>query len=165
VVGFRLVAAFFQKQTETHFALVPYRGGPPAAQDLMAGQIDLWFASSVQLALQRAGSIKAYAVSSDTRMAIAPDIPTFAEMGLPALSYSAWLGLFAPKGTPANIIGKLNAAAVEALTDPAVRSRLVELGCGVFPRDRQTPEALGALVKSDAEKWWPIIKEFGIKAQ
>jgi tripartite-type tricarboxylate transporter receptor subunit TctC len=98
-------------------------------------------------------------------MAVAPDIPTFAEMGLPALSYSEWFGLFAPKGTPREIIGKLNAAAVEALADPAVRSRLVELGFDVFPRERQTPEELGALVKADAEKWWPIIKEFGIKAE
>jgi len=110
----------------------------------------------------RAGSIKVYAVSSDMRMAIAPDIPTFAEMGLPALSFSDWFGLFAPKGTPKEIIGKLNAAAVEALADPAVRSRLVELGYEIFPRELQTPEALG--VKNDAEKWWPIIKELGIKA-
>jgi tripartite-type tricarboxylate transporter receptor subunit TctC len=86
-------------------------------------------------------------------------------MGLPALSYSEWFGLFAPKGTPREIIGKLNAAAVEALADSAVQSRLVELGFEVFPRERQTPEALGALVKADAEKWWPIIKEFGIKAE
>jgi tripartite-type tricarboxylate transporter receptor subunit TctC len=86
-------------------------------------------------------------------------------MGLPALSYSTWYGLFAPKGTPADIIGKLNAAAVEALTDPAVRSRLVDLGNEIFPRDQQTPQALGALVRADAEKWWPIIKELGIKAE
>ena len=79
-------------------------------------------------------------------------------MGLPALSYSTWVGLFAPKGTPKDIIDKLNAAAVEALADPAVRSRLVDLGPEIFPREQQTPEALGAMVKADAEKWWPIIK-------
>jgi tripartite-type tricarboxylate transporter receptor subunit TctC len=134
-------------------------------QDLLAGQIDLFFDTPVQLPLVRAGSIKAYAVTSDTRLALAPDIPTFAEMGLTALSYSAWLGLFAPKGTPQDIIGRLNAATVEALADPAVRSRLVDLGYEVFPRTRQTPEALGALQKADAEKWWPIIKELGIKAE
>ena len=134
-------------------------------QDLVAGQIDLFFGTPDQLPLVRAGSIKAYAVTSDTRLALAPDIPTFAEMGLPALSYSAWFGLFAPKGTPKDIIGKLNAAAVEALADPAVRSRLVDLGLEIFPREQQTPEALGALVKADAEKWWPIIKELGIKAE
>jgi tripartite-type tricarboxylate transporter receptor subunit TctC len=104
-------------------------------------------------------------VTSETRLALAPDIPTFGEMGLPAVSHSGWWGFFAPKGTPRDIIGTLNAAAVEALADPAVRSRLVGLGLEIFPRDQQTPEALGALVKAGAEKWWPIIKEFGIKAE
>jgi tripartite-type tricarboxylate transporter receptor subunit TctC len=85
--------------------------------------------------------------------------------GLPAVSWSGLFGLFAPRGTPKDIIGKLNTAAVEALADPAVRSRLVELGFEVFPREQQTPEALGALVKAGAEKWWPIIKELGIKAE
>ena len=144
---------------------MPYRGLAPAMQDLVAGQIDLLFAAPDALPLMRAGSIKAYAVTSETRLALAPDIPTFGEMGLPALSYSAWFGLFAPKGTPKDIIAKLNAAAVEALADPAVRSRLVDLGLEIFPREQQTPEALGAIVKADAEKWWPIIKEFGIKAE
>ena len=75
------------------------------------------------------------------------------------------LALFAPKGTPREIIDRLNAATVQALADPAVRSRLPDLGMEVFPRGRQTPEALGALQKADAEKWWPLIKEFGIKAE
>ena len=132
-------------------------------QDVAAGQIDLAFANPDLLPLMRAGSINAYAVTSDTRLTVAPDIPTFAEMGRPALSWSFWFGLFAPRGTPTDIIGKLNAAAVEALADPAVRSRLAELGYEAFPRERQTPEALGALVKADAEKWWPIIKQLGIK--
>jgi tripartite-type tricarboxylate transporter receptor subunit TctC len=144
--------------------LVPYRGGAPAVQDLVAGQIDLFFGTPDFLSLVRAGSIKAYAVTSDTRLALAPDIPTFGEMGLPTLSFSGWYALFAPKGTPKDVIGKLSAAAVEALADKAVRSRLVDLGYEIFPRERQTPEALGALVKADAAKWWPIIKEFGIKA-
>jgi tripartite-type tricarboxylate transporter receptor subunit TctC len=104
-------------------------------------------------------------VTSDTRSVLAPDIPTFAEMGLPAVSYTSWWGLFAPKGTPKDIIGKLNAAAIEALADPTVRLRLVEIGAEIFPRERQTPEALSALVKADAEKWWPIIRELGIKAE
>jgi tripartite-type tricarboxylate transporter receptor subunit TctC len=161
----RLVAAFFQKETGTQLTLVPYRGNAPAVQDLAAGQIDLWFGGPDQLPLMRAGSIKAYAVTSDKRLAVASDIPTFAEMGLPTLSFSNWSGLFAPKGTPKDTIERLNGAAVEALADAAVRSRLAELGYQAFPRDQQTPEALGALVKADAEKWWPIIKELGIKAQ
>jgi tripartite-type tricarboxylate transporter receptor subunit TctC len=113
----------------------------------------------------RAGSIKAYAVTSETRVTLAPDIPTFAEMGMPSLSWSAWAGLFAPKGTPNEIVGKLNAAAAEALADPVVRSRLIDLGFESFPREQQTPEVLGALVKADAEKWWPVIRELGIRAE
>jgi tripartite-type tricarboxylate transporter receptor subunit TctC len=163
--GVRLLAAFFQKETATQFTLVPYRSLPAAAQDLAAGQIDLLLGTPDQLPLMRAGNIKAYALSSNTRWAVAPDIPTFAEMGLPTLSYFDWFGLFAPRGTPPDIIGKLNAAAVEALADPAVRSRLADLGMDIFPRERQTQEALGALVKADAAKWWPIIKESGIKAE
>jgi len=94
-----------------------------------------------------------------------PEVPTFAEMGLPGLSFSAWYALFAPKGTPNEIIDRLNAATVEALADPAVRSRLADLGLEIFPRDQQTPEALAALQKADAKKWWPLIKELGIKAE
>jgi tripartite-type tricarboxylate transporter receptor subunit TctC len=160
-----LLTAFFQKETETQFNLIPYRGSVPAMQDLMAGQIDLAFATSFQLPLVRAGSVKGYAVTSDTRSPLAPDIPTFAEVGLPGLSFSAWGGFFAPKGTPGDIIGKLNSAVVEALADAAVRSRLADLGEEIFPRERQTPEALSALVKADAAKWWPIIKELKIKAE
>jgi tripartite-type tricarboxylate transporter receptor subunit TctC len=134
-------------------------------QDLVAGHIDLLLDVPPALAQARAGSIKAHAVTSDRRLAAAPEIPTFAEMGLPALSYSAWYGFFAPKGTPMDIIAKLNAAAVEALADPAVRARLADLGLEIFSRKQQTPETLGALVKADAERWWPIIKELGIKAE
>jgi tripartite-type tricarboxylate transporter receptor subunit TctC len=161
----RLVTTFFQSEIGTQFTLVPYRGETPVIQDLVAGQIDMYIGSPVQMALVQAGSIKAYAVTTDARVAAAPDIPTFRELGWPALSFSEWVGLFALKGTPKDIIGRLNAAAVEALADPAVRSRFAEIGVEVFPRERQTPEALGALVKADAEKWWPIIKEFGIRAQ
>jgi tripartite-type tricarboxylate transporter receptor subunit TctC len=159
----RVLAEFFQKETGTHFTLVPYRGFSLAIQDVVAGQIDLGFATPDHLQLMQAGSIRAFAVTSDTRLLLAPEIPTFAEMGLPALSYASWVGLFAPKGTPRDIIDKLTAAAVEALADPAVRHRYADLGFEVFPRERQTPEALGATVTADAEKWWPIIRELGSK--
>jgi tripartite-type tricarboxylate transporter receptor subunit TctC len=164
-VQHHLLAALFQKEAGTQLTLVPYRGNAPAMQDLVAGQIDMLFDTPAQLPLMRAGSIKAYAVTSDTRLVAAPDIPTFAEMGLPMVSYSGWYALFAPKGTPKEIIDRLNGAAVQALADPAVRSRLADLGTEIFPQDQQTPEALGALVKTGAEKWWPLIKEFGIKAE
>jgi tripartite-type tricarboxylate transporter receptor subunit TctC len=163
--GQRLLCAFFRNETGTQFTFVPYRGEGAAMQDLIAGRIDLLFYSLDLLPLARSGSIKAYAVTGDTRSALAPEIPTMAEMGLPAVSYSTWFGFFAPKGTPREIISRLNAATVEALADPAVRSRFMDLGLEIFPRERQTPEALGALQRSDAEKWWPRIKEFGIKAE
>jgi tripartite-type tricarboxylate transporter receptor subunit TctC len=100
-----------------------------------------------------------------TRVAPAPDIPTVDEAGIPGLYLSSWSGLWAPKNTPKDIVAKLNAAVGDTLADPAVRSRLTDLGSEIPPRDQQTPEALGALVKADAKKWWPIIKELGIKAE
>jgi tripartite-type tricarboxylate transporter receptor subunit TctC len=161
----RLVTAFFQKETGTQFTIVPYRGVAAVLQDVAAGQIDLTFGTPDALPLVRAGSIKAYAVTSDIRLALAPDIPTLAEMGLPAVSWTGWYGLFGPKGMPKEIIAKLNAAAVDALADPTVRQRIADVGTEVFPRDQQTAEALSALQKASAEKWWPIIKESGIKAE
>jgi tripartite-type tricarboxylate transporter receptor subunit TctC len=164
-VGVRLVTEVFQRETGTRLADVPYRSTAAVFQDLMGGQIDISFNTPDGLPLVRAGSLKAYAATSNTRLPAAPDIPTFAELGFPKVSLSGWYGLFAPKGTPKDIIGKLNAAAVAALADPAVRSRLADLGQEVLPPEQQTPEALGALVKADAEKWWPLIKELGIKAE
>ena len=162
----RLVTAIFQRETATQFTFVPYRGGAPALQDLVAGQIDLAFYGPDGLPLARAGSIRAYAVSSDARLALAPDVPTFGEMGLP-LSFSGfgWQGLFAPKGTPKEIIDRLNAAIVQGLADPAMPARLAKVGYEIFPREQQTPEALRALQKAQIDKWWPLVKEFGIKAE
>ena len=117
-----------QKETGTRFSLVPYRGFPPEMQDLVAGRIDFFFDGALQLPLMRARNMKAYAVTSYARLVQAPDTPTFSEMGLPSFSYSAWVAMFAPKNVPQEIIGKLNAAAVEALADQGVRSRLADLG-------------------------------------
>jgi tripartite-type tricarboxylate transporter receptor subunit TctC len=163
--GQRVLTALFRKETGTQFTLVPYRGEAAAIQDLIAGQIDLLFYSLDSLPLARSEGINAYVVTNDTRSVLAPEIPTMAEMGLPALSYSTWFGFFAPKGTPRNIIGKLNVAATEALADPAVRLRFTDLSLEIFPRERQTPDALAALQRADAAKWWPLINEFGIKAE
>jgi hypothetical protein len=116
-------------------------------QDLSAGRIDLWFGSPDNLPLVRSGTIKAYAVTSDLRMMIAPDIPTFAEFGLLGVSLYGWAGLFAPKATPKDVIAKLNAAAVDALADPGVRSRLLDFGTEPYPRDQQTPVALHTLTE------------------
>jgi tripartite-type tricarboxylate transporter receptor subunit TctC len=163
--GQRLLCALFRKETGTQFTFVPYRGDGPAMQDLIAGQIDLLFYSLDSMPLARSGSIKIYAVTGDARSVLAPEIPTMAELGFPAVSYSTWFGFFAPRGTPVDIVSKLNAAAVKALADPAVRSRFIDLGLEIFPREQQTPEALGALQRADAAKWWPLINEFGIKAE
>jgi tripartite-type tricarboxylate transporter receptor subunit TctC len=159
-----LLTLLFQKETATKLTLVPYRGAP-ALQDLVAGRIDLLFYPTDGLSLARAASIKAYGVTSDTRLALAPDIPTFSDMGLPALSYPAWQGLVAPKGTPRDIIAKINTAAMEALADPTVRSRLIDLGMEVFSPEQQTPEAFGTLRTRTFEKWRPVIEQSGIKAQ
>jgi len=163
----KLLFAYFRKETGTQFSLVPYRGGAPAMQDLIGGQIDLLVSAPApnDLALVRSGAIRAYAVFSDIRLLQAPEIPTIQETGWPSLSFPGWFGLFAPKGTPTASIRQLNAAAMEALADPAMQSQFVELGYELFPRDQQTPEAFGALVKTDAEKWWPIIKATAIKPE
>ena len=161
-----VATVFFQKQTGTRFQSVPYRGGAIAMQDLLAGQIDLIFdlaASAVPLA--RAGSVKALAVMAGSRLAAAPDIPTVDEAGLPGLHVSLWNALWAPKGTPKDIVAKLNAAMVESLADPAMRKRLIDLGQDIPPRDQQTPEALNAYHKAEIEKWWPIIKAANIKVE
>lgn len=161
----RLVAALFQKETGTQFALVPYRGTAPAMQDLVAGQIDLLIDTAIQLPLVRAGSIKAYAVTSDARMPLAPDIPSFSDSGFRTLSYSQWFGLFAPRGTPRDIIEKLNSATTDALADPSVRNRFDELGLEIYPREQQTADKLREMVEADAKKWWPIIEELRIKPE
>jgi tripartite-type tricarboxylate transporter receptor subunit TctC len=156
----------FQNVTGTRFHFVPYRGAAPAVQDLMAGQIDLMFLNlNTSLPQIRDGKIKAFAVAAKTRSATAPEILTTDEAGLPGFYVPLWLGVWAPKGTPRNVIAKLNSATVTALADPTVRTRLGELGFEIFPRDQQTPEALAAYQKSEIEKWWPIIKAAGIKAE
>ena len=113
----------------------------------------------------RAGKIKAYAVLDKTRLAAAPDIPTVDEAGVPGLHISFWHALWVPRGTPKEVITKLNAAAVDALADPGVRQRLADLGQDIPPGEQQTPEALRAFHKAEIEKWWPIIKAANIKAE
>jgi tripartite-type tricarboxylate transporter receptor subunit TctC len=157
---------FFQNAIGTRFQFVPYRGGAPAMQDLLAGEIDLMFDSPANsLSQVRAGSLKAHAVTAERRLAAAPDIPTADEAGLPKFYFSSWTALWAPKGTPKEVIARLNAAAMDALADPVVRRRLADLGQDISPRAQQTPEALAALQKSEIEKWWPIIKAAGIKGE
>jgi tripartite-type tricarboxylate transporter receptor subunit TctC len=161
-----IAAVLLQKQTGTQFQFVPYRGLGPAIQDLIAGQIDMVMGdAATSLPQVRAGTIKAYAIAAKTRLAAAPDIPTAEEAGLPGFYAPLWFGLWAPARTPQDIITKLNAATIDALADSTVRARLAELGQDIVPRDRQTPEALGAFQKAEIDKWWPIIKAAGIKPE
>jgi tripartite-type tricarboxylate transporter receptor subunit TctC len=156
----------FQEETGTRFGSVPYRGAGAAINDLVAGHIDIMIdLAPNSLPHIRAGTIKAYAVMAKTRLAAAADIPTVDEAGLPGFYMSAWQALWVPVGTPMTVIAKLNAATVEALADPTVRSRLADLGQEGFPREQLTPETLGALQKAEIKKWWPIIKASNIKAE
>jgi tripartite-type tricarboxylate transporter receptor subunit TctC len=164
--GADVVGTYFQKNTGTRFQFVPYRGAAPMIQDLVAGQIDLTFTQVASaLAQVRAGQLKAYGVMSKARWPAAPETPTFDEVGVPGLHASFWHGLWASRGTPKDIIVKLNAALVEALDDAGVRRRLAEIGQGTWPREQQTPEALAAQQKAEIEKWWPIVKAANIKAE
>jgi tripartite-type tricarboxylate transporter receptor subunit TctC len=145
---------------------VPYRGAGPALQDLVAGQIDLQFDYPfTSLPQVRAGTIKVYAVTAKSRLAAALDIPTVDEAGLPEFYFSTWCALWSSKGTPKDVIAKLNAAAKAAMAVPEVRARLADLAVETPPLDQQTPEALAALQKAEIDKWWPIIKAAGIKGE
>jgi tripartite-type tricarboxylate transporter receptor subunit TctC len=161
-----LAGISFQNVTGTTFQFVPYRGDAPAVQDMMAGQIDMMIVPSSNFTAQvLAGTIRAIAVPSKTRLANLPDVPTTDEAGLPGYYASIWFGMWAPKNTPKDVIVKLNAAAVAALADEGVKARLNKLGQQVAPRDLQEPAAFAAFQKSEAEKWWPIIKAANIKVE
>jgi tripartite-type tricarboxylate transporter receptor subunit TctC len=156
----------FENLTQQKVQFIPYRGAGPAMTDLISGTVDLLVVQgAVALPQIRGGKIKALANMSPQRSASMPDIPTADETGVPGLYMSGWFGFWAPKGTPKEIIAKLNAATVEALADPAVQKRFVEFGLDVAPRAQQTPEGLAAFQKVEIEKWWPIIKSAGIGAQ
>jgi tripartite-type tricarboxylate transporter receptor subunit TctC len=162
----RVSGILLQKATGTDFQFVPYRGAGPAMTDLISGQVDLLVVqAAVALPQVQAGTIKAIANLSPQRSAAIPDIPTSDEAGVAGLYMSGWFGFFAPKGTPAEAIGKLNAAMVRVLADPATRARFAQLGLDVASRDQQTPEGLAGFHKVEIDKWWPIIRAAGIAAE
>jgi tripartite-type tricarboxylate transporter receptor subunit TctC len=155
-----------QQLTGTTLQFIPYRGAGPALTDLLAGNVDLMVSQAAAVLPQvRSGTLKAIANLSPRRSQVMPDIPTAEESGVPGLYASGWFGLFAPKGTPKDIIARLNAAMVEALADPAVRARFAELGLDVASREQQTTAGLAAFHKAEVEKWWPIIKAANIKGE
>ena len=161
--GGHLSGLELQKLTGTSLAFVPYpRGGGQAILDLLGGHVDLLFVdASTALPYVRNGQVRAYGVTAAHRWAAAPDIPTLAEGGVP-LYFSLWRGLWAPNGTPQDVIAKINAAVVGALAEPAVRDRIAELGQEIPPSERLTPAALAAFQRAETEKWWPIIKAANI---
>jgi tripartite-type tricarboxylate transporter receptor subunit TctC len=162
--GSHFSGVYFAQLIGTKFQFVPYRGTGPALLDLVAGQIDIIVdQASNSLSQVKSGKIRAYAITADKRLAAAPDIPTVDEAGLPGFHVELWSGIWVPKGTPKDIIAKLNAAIVDALADPAVRKRLEEAGLDIPPREQQTPEALGTYQQAEVKKWWPLIKAANIK--
>ncbi len=157
---------YFQNVTGTKFQFVPYRGAAPAMKDLLAGEIDFLIDQAANaLPEVKAGRIRAYAVTAKARLDAAPEIPTVDEAGLPGFYISVWHGLWAPKATPADILTKLDDSVQQALADANVIQRLAAIGQQVPARKQQTPEGLHTLQKAEADKWWPIIRAAGIKAE
>jgi tripartite-type tricarboxylate transporter receptor subunit TctC len=153
---------FFQRETGTRFQFVPYRGS--GINDLIGGSIDFMIdLAASSLPQVRAATVKAFAVTASGRLASAPDIPTVAEAGFPRLEMTSWYGLWVPKGTPGDIVAKLNKALVDSLAEPDTRSKLGALGQQIFPREQQRPEVLRAHHQAEIDKWWPILKEADIK--
>ncbi|WP_426442952.1 tripartite tricarboxylate transporter substrate binding protein BugD [Bradyrhizobium genosp. P] len=162
--GSHIAGLYFENVSGIKLQYVPYRGTGPALNDLVAGQIDIIIdQTSNSINQVRGGNIRAYAVTDSKRVETAPEIPTVDEAGLPGFHMTLWSGLWVPKGTPKQIVAKLNAAAVEAMNDPAVIKQLENLGLQMPPKDQLTPEALGAWQKAEIAKWWPMIKAANVK--
>ena len=164
--GSHIAGLYFENVSGIKLQYVPYRGTGPALNDLVAGQIDIIVdQTSNSINQVRGGTIRAYAITADKRIDSAPEVPTTDEAGLPGFHMTLWSGLWVPKGTPKEIIAKLNAAAVDALNDPAVRKQLENLGLQMPAADQLTPEALGTWQKAEIAKWWPIIKAANVKVE
>jgi len=162
--GSHIAALYFESISGIKLQYVPYRGTGPAMNDLVAGQIDIIVDQlSNSITQVRAGNIRAYAVTDSKRASSASDIPTTDEAGLPGFLMTLWSGMWVPRDTPKEIVAKLNAAAVDALNDPAVRKQLENLGLQMPPKDKLSPQALGEWQKAEIAKWWPIIKAANVK--
>lgn len=161
-----IMAVYYGNITGSPLQIIHYKGSGPAMQDVIAGHIDMSFdQAATALAQVRGGKVRAYAVTSRTRLAAAPEIPTVDEAGLPNFYMSIWHAFWVPKGTPKAVVDRLNAAIVESLADPAVQKRLADLGQEIPARDQQTPEALRSWHKAEIDKWWPLIRTAGIKSE
>ena len=161
-----VAGVLMQNMVGVKWQMVSYRSAGLATQDLLAGTIDILLDTpAVSLPHVKSGDLKTYAVTAKTRLAIAPDIPTTDEAGLPGYYFYFWHALWAPKGTPKDVIAKLNVAVQTTLADPETRQRLTDLAQDIYPPEQRTPEALHAFQKAEVEKWWPIIKAAGIRAE
>jgi tripartite-type tricarboxylate transporter receptor subunit TctC len=162
----RLTGMLMQQSTGTSVQFVPYRGAGPAMQAMLGGHVDLMVVqAAVTLPQARTGAVKILANLSPSRSPVVPGVATSDESGIPGLYASGWFGLFAPRGTPKEVIARLNGAMTAALADPAVRERFTDLGLDIASREQQAPEGLAAFHKAEIEKWWPIIKAANIKAE
>jgi tripartite-type tricarboxylate transporter receptor subunit TctC len=160
-----VMAVDFGNRVGAPLNIIHYKGSGPALQDVIAGHVNATFDQAATALNQvKAGRVRALAVTSKTRLASAPDIPTVDEAGLPGFYMSIWHALWAPKGTPKEVVARLNAAAREALADPAINKRLQDIGQEIPPADQQSPEALRAHHKAEIDKWGPIIKQANVKA-
>ena len=164
--GTNVNAIYFQNITGARFQFVPHKSVQTAIKALVAASsISCSIRPRTRCRICAPAPSRSYAVTSKTRTVSAPDIPTTDEGGLPGFHSANWYGLWAPKGTPKDIVVRVNRAVVEALADPAVAKQLSQQGLDMPPADQRTPEALAAFHKSEIEKWWPILKAAGIKAQ
>lgn len=164
--GSHIAGLYFENITDIKLQYVPYRGTAPALNDLVAGQIDIIVdQTSNSIAQVRAGTIRAYAVTDDKRVESAPDIPTTDEAGLPGFHMTLWSGLWVPKNTPKEVVARLNRAAVEALSDPAVRKKFQGLGLQIPAQSQLSPEALGSWQKAEIAKWWPMIRAANVRIE
>jgi tripartite-type tricarboxylate transporter receptor subunit TctC len=156
---------YFQNLTGGKAQIIHYRGGAPASADVMAGHVDLFFDQAANaLPYIRSNKVRGYAVTQSARLAVASDIPTVDEAGMPAYYMAVWHGMWVPRATPTAVVARLNSAMVDAAADDTVRKRLMDIGQDILPRDQQTPEALASHQKAEIEKWWPIVKSAGIRA-
>ena len=156
----------FQKAINSPIQMIPYRGAGDSTQAIVSGQIDVLLNTpAVSMAQLKAGQVKVFAVTDKRRLATAPDIPTTDEAGLPGFYFTFWHAFWVPKGTPKDVIAKLNGALRTTLADPEIRNKLTALSQDIFPPDEQSPEALAKFQRAEIDKWWPIIKAAGIKAQ